>query len=225
MLLRATLKQNTQTTRVLGLVVLVSLVFIFRSMRGLQEVSPVIVQDTLASRTSASTSKASENFLYFAYASDLLESRLKAGGGPSAKLIGIGRVKGMKFAFSQESKVWRGGVADMIPSTNEEDEVWGAVYRLKAADLIGLNKQKGTNKEDPLYEQIYVKVEMSDKVVSAISFGIVDHKRLSYGAAPSPQYKECLVRGAEELGLPDEYIETLRVTKDNGSTYRRKNTC
>jgi hypothetical protein len=162
-------------------------------------------------------------FIYFAYASDLLESRLKMGGGPSAKLIGIGRVKGRKFAFSQESKVWKGGVADIVPSAN--DEVWGAVYLLKSSDEGTLNKQKGTDKADPLYEQINVSVEMNGKGIEAISYSIVNSKRLPFEAAPSPQYKECLIRGAEEQNLPKKYIAALKRIKDNGSSYRRKNVC
>jgi len=175
----------------------------------------------------STAARADGSFLYFAYASDLLESRLKAGGGKSAVKVGVGRVKKRKFAFSQESRVWRGGVADVVPSASSKDEVWGVVYRLAKDDLPSLDKQKGVDKADPLYERIAVVVEMEDggQAMEAITYSIVESKRLPFGAAPSPQYKDCLVRGAIEVGLPERYVESIQRVKDNGSTYKRKNVC
>ena len=36
------------------------------------------------------------------------------------------------------------------------------------------------------------------------------------GALPSPQYKEVILKGAVEAGLPDSYIKLLSNQSDNG---------
>jgi len=151
--------------------------------------------------------KISENFLYFACASDLLQSRLLSGGGPSAKFIGIGVIKGRRFNFTQESRVWQGGITDIVPAT-DTDEVWGAVYHLDGKDSASLNKQKGANKSDSLYERISVTVEINGQPRLARSYSVSDSKRKSKLMKPSPQYKECLIRGAEQIGLPIKYVDT-----------------
>lgn len=164
-------------------------------------------------------------FLYFAYASDLLESRLKSGGGPTARLVTVGKVKQVRFAYSQESKVWRGGVADIVPTDNDEDEVWGVVYRLADEDLPALDKQKGVGKSDPLYQRITVTVHDgdNDNELQCITYAMVPARRgSSEEYLPSKQYRTCLLQGAKQAKLPKHYIAHLQNIKDNGSTYERK---
>lgn len=164
-----------------------------------------------------------QGFLYFAYASDLLESRLKSGGGPTARLVTVGKVKQMRFAYSQESKVWRGGVADIVPTKSDEDEVWGVVYRLADEDLPALDKQKGVGKVDPLYERITVTVHGNDRELQCITYAMVPSRRVSSEEyLPSKQYRTCLLQGAKQAKLPKHYIAKLQSIKDNGSTYERK---
>lgn len=127
--------------------------------------------------------------LDFAYASDLLQTRLKSGGGPSARFVSTGFIRNYRFAYSQESKVWKGGVADIVPS--EDDVVWGVVYRLSNEDLDGMDKQKGVGKTDPLYERINVVVEREESApLKCITYSMVDARRDKKGFLPSPQYRE-----------------------------------
>lgn len=213
----------------LGLVTLLVVLFLF--MHGRPSSSDGWVRATSVQHGEAASSPRpllfdeSTEFLYFAYASDLLEERIRAGGGPSARKISIGKVSGRRFLFSQESKVWKGGVGDLVPASADES-VWGVVYKLKRSDEPGMDKQKGVNKDDPLYEKLQVLVEMPDgESVSAVSYGIVAAKRVPGGVEPSPQYKSCILNGAQTQRLPKEYIASIKRIPDNGSTYRRKNVC
>ncbi|KAH9253385.1 hypothetical protein BASA81_008736 [Batrachochytrium salamandrivorans] len=166
--------------------------------------------------------QAPNTFLYFAYASDLLESRLKSGGGPSAEFVGMGKVRYRRFAYSQESKVWKGGVADIVLSNDEGEEVYGVVYRLRDEDLSSMDKQKGVGKTNPLYERISVMVETTDGTLECISYAMVESRRDVVGFSPSIQYRKCILNGAKQAKLPKPYIKQLERIKDNGNAYERR---
>ncbi|XP_078098228.1 gamma-glutamylcyclotransferase-like isoform X1 [Mustelus asterias] len=82
-----------------------------------------------------------EGFCYFGYGSNLLRERLQLRN-PSAVQVAVGCLKGYKLAFGTCNgceSYWGGGVATIIPSP--EDDVWGVVWRLKAADRRTLDEQ------------------------------------------------------------------------------------
>ena len=123
------------------------------------------------------------------------------------------------------------GVADIYPTEDGADKVWGVVYKVSREDLRNLDKQKGVGKEDPKYQRIsvLVKEESGRAEYVALSYNIVDSKRVPAGSgtgykkfAPSIQYKSCVVNGAKENHFPPQYIRQLEEIIDNGNSYRRK---
>ena len=219
---------HTYQIYLLGLVLLILFGFVKFSRARHREGFHFQNSSLIPSSKEVSTllTKEDDEYFYFAYASDLLESRIHVGGGPSAKFVAIGKVLGRKFVYSQESKVWKGGVADIVPES-ENSAVWGVLYRLKKSDEATMDKQKGINKADPLYEKIKINVLVNGQSTPTIAttYAIVSSKRVKTGVAPSIQYRDCLIRGAIQQGLPNEYIDFLRKIPDNGSTYKRKNVC
>lgn len=195
---------------VIGMVALCALAVLAKSFA----LPPIPAAETEPAKPAPGT------FLYFAYASDLLESRLKSGGGPSAELVSVGKVRHRRFAYSQESKVWKGGVADIVP--DEDAEVYGVVYRLLDEDLPSMDKQKGVGKANPLYERISVVVETADGPLECISYAMVESRRDAAGFPPSIQYRKCIVNGAKQAKLPKPYVKQLERIQDNGNAYERR---
>ncbi|XP_072880161.1 gamma-glutamylcyclotransferase-like isoform X2 [Hemitrygon akajei] len=101
-----------------------------------------------------------EEFLYFAYGSNMLQERLQLLN-PSAMRVSVGCLKGYKLAFGKWNKRenrWGGGVATILPSP--DDEVWGVVWCLKSNDRQSLDDQEGV--QNGIYSPIEVKVQQQD---------------------------------------------------------------
>ncbi|XP_051872201.1 gamma-glutamylcyclotransferase-like [Pristis pectinata] len=146
-----------------------------------------------------------EDFLYFAYGSNMLQGRLQLLN-PSAVRVSVGCLKGYKLAFGHKNTSvtrWGGGVATIIPSPN--DEVWGVIWRLKTNDRQSLDDQEGV--QGGIYSPMEVKVEQEDMGEEIICLTYqMNHFNSSLA---SPLYKEVIVKGARESGLPAEYIKKL----------------
>jgi gamma-glutamylcyclotransferase len=152
-------------------------------------------------------------FLYFAFGSNLDEARLTLHC-PSARLVGAARLPDHRLAFSIESKnTWHGGVADIRPAPG--DHVWGALWVIDGADSRELDDQEGVFRDPPAYGRVTVEVETpAGDRVRCRSYQVVspDPK----GFAPSPAFRETIVRGARAVGLPAEYVARLEALPDNG---------
>lgn len=112
----------------------------------------------------------------------------------------------------------------MVPGGGN-DRVYGVLFRVGNEEYDLLAESKGANKVDPVYEKVKVEVRlgMEEEYKDVATFTVVQGKRGEGDVPPSVQYKECLVRGAEEQGLPEDYVaRVLKAVKDNGSAYRRK---
>lgn len=163
--------------------------------------------------TEESSTDPTAPFLYFAFGSNLDIERLRMHC-PSARLVSIARLAEHRLAFSIESKRnWHGGVADIRPSTG--GEVWAALWLIDAAEGGPLDEQEGVFREPPAYRRVTVEVTTpAGDVVRCRSYQVVapDPK----GFAPSPAYKQTILRGARALGLPAGYVADLERLVDNG---------
>lgn len=152
-------------------------------------------------------------FLYFAFGSNLDADRMHIHC-PSARLITTARLADYRLAFTLESKRnWHGGVADVRPSAG--DEVWGALWLIAAGESRALDEQEGVFRDPPAYRRIAVELETAggDRV-RCRSYQVVTPD--ATGFAPSPAYKQTVLRGARALGLPAAYIAQLETIADNG---------
>lgn len=152
-------------------------------------------------------------FLYFAYGSNLSAARL-ALHAPSARLVSIARLPDFTLGFSIESKrTWLGGVADLLHTP--DDEVWGALWVIDPAESNALDTQEGVFREPPAYRRMTVEVvtPAGDRV-RCRTYQVVSPDL--GGFLPSPAYRETILAGAIEVGLPEPYIAGLRTIRDNG---------
>ena len=141
---------------------------------------------------------------YFAYGSNMYEPKMR-GICPSAKVVGVARLPGYRLTFPRQSDRWRGGVAGLEKAPDEE--VWGVLYEIDEADVHKLDRWEGVPKR---YKRRTVKVKLRE--------GNAEVEAFTYFAKPEPggpfrptrEYLDHIVRGAEQHGLPAEYIEKLK---------------
>jgi hypothetical protein len=152
-------------------------------------------------------------FHYFGFGSNLDAGRLRIHC-PSAELVSIARLDGYRLAFTLESKRnWLGGVADILETPNAE--VWGALWSIVEAESEELDRQEGLFRDPPAYRRLNVEVATpAGDLVACRSYQVAAPDLA--GHAPSPAYKETLLRGARTLGLPADYIASLEALQHNG---------
>lgn len=152
-------------------------------------------------------------FLYFAFGSNLDEARLHIHC-PSARFVSAARLADHRLAFTIESRnTWHGGVGDILPSPG--DEVWGALWIIGGEDSRALDEQEGVFRDPPAYRRYRVSVETSaGDLVTCRAYQVVTPTL--EGIAPSPAYKDTILRGARAIGLPEAYIARLEIIEDNG---------
>ncbi len=134
---------------------------------------------------------------YFAYGSNLSTPRLRARV-PSARLLSVGYLPGHRLAF-HKAGIDGSAKCDVVRTHTPSDRVYGAVFRLDAAELPRLDEAEG-----PRYER-------RDEALFTIGgepLTAFTYKALHIDSALQPYtwYKEHVLRGALEQGLPADYI-------------------
>ena len=153
------------------------------------------------------------DFLYFAFGSNLDQRRLHLHC-PSAALIAPARLAGHRLAFSIESaNTWHGGVADIVPAPGQA--VWGVLWAISGQHSRPLDEQEGVFRDPPAYKRYRVTVTTpAGDEVTCRSYQVVSPNLEGY--APSPAYRETLLRGASAARLPAAYVARLEAIADNG---------
>ncbi|XP_056640476.1 gamma-glutamylcyclotransferase-like [Diorhabda sublineata] len=159
--------------------------------------------------------------IYFAYGSNLLSKRIHHMN-PNAVRWGKGILKNYALDFGNYSTFWKGCAATIVEKPG--NEVWGALWELNDVDFENLDKQEGVHLN--IYRPIIVDIETPDgKIIKCKSYQQVnkyeeiDLTKLPEDRRPSPAYLNVIVQGAEETGLPNEYINFLKTVVTNSTTY------
>uniref|UniRef100_A0A3B4U9F2 Gamma-glutamylcyclotransferase a n=1 Tax=Seriola dumerili TaxID=41447 RepID=A0A3B4U9F2_SERDU len=168
----------------------------------------------LSTGTSVAISKmsgvASGRFMYFAFGSNLLKERLQLTN-PSASFCTTGRLKDYELNFGlweqHVENAWHGGVAtiEFCPGA----EVWGVIWTLSNENLTSLDNQEGVNLG--MYSPLEVPVDTDKGLILCRTYQMNNF----HACAPSPQYKQVVCLGAEQNGLPVEYLKRLEVIQTN----------
>jgi gamma-glutamylcyclotransferase (GGCT)/AIG2-like uncharacterized protein YtfP len=121
------------------------------------------------------------------------------------RFVGPARLDHFRLLFLRRSVRWKAGAADVVPE--EGAATWGALYEVSNADLDALDGKEFTAEGG--YRRRTVEVETSDgERHEAITYEVVTKEPREL--APKPEYVELLIRGAQERGLPVEWIEVLK---------------
>lgn len=172
--------------------------------------------------------KMGSRFYYFGFGSNLLENRIKIQN-KSAVRVGVGKLKNFRLDFADASadekyysKTWNGCPATIIE--NQGLTVYGAVWQIETKDLDELDRQEGV--ECGIYEPLEVKVLINDdEEIPCRTYQLVhnppsplDPENRPFERQPSKTYLNVILNGAEETGLPEDYVSFLRSFKHNGKT-------
>lgn len=139
----------------------------------------------------------SNEILYFAYGSNMATSRMQQRI-PDAQVVGVAVLRGWKLVWDKISK---DGSGKANLQSASQSETWGVLYRLPETALTHLDRIEGN------YQRHTVEVETNDgEKIEAITY--ISEKR-DEALLPFPDYKEFVIKGAQEHGLPDAYIAQI----------------
>jgi gamma-glutamylcyclotransferase len=138
---------------------------------------------------------------YFAYGSSMEHNQMSRERCAGALFLGPARLAGFWFVFDGFSPRWKGAMANVVPSP--EDEVWGGLFEITEYHLRSLDQYLGCPK---IYTRSIFEIErlgMKDKVKSWVYL-----REPQAAGFPSKGYLAAVLKGARDCILPESYIET-----------------
>jgi gamma-glutamylcyclotransferase (GGCT)/AIG2-like uncharacterized protein YtfP len=159
-----------------------------------------------------------EKIFVFCYGSNMMTKRLQSRIQPIKK-IGVAELSGYKFTFNKKSK--DGSVKANLLKGTTTDKVWGVVFEIKNSQKYILDKIEGKGKG---YKDRKVIVTFGDGTQkTAYAYISSDNKFWDSSLFPYDWYKEYVVKGANEHGLPNPYITLLNSFKSIQDTDSERN--
>ncbi len=145
---------------------------------------------------------------YFAYGSNMLESRLTiASRAPSAEFSGIGILDGYKLFFHKVGKDGS-GKCNIMKTGFAGDRVYGVIYELLEDEFIALDKEEDIQRGGYCRKQISVhSLEADSKVVVEAYFANFDF--IDNEVLPFDWYRALILAGACHHKLPYGYVESI----------------
>ena len=141
--------------------------------------------------------------IYFAYGSNTSVRRLRSRV-PSATRIGVGRLADHELSFRKRS---RDGSAKCDIPRSEGQQVLGVLFEIDAGEEEALDRFEGCGKG---YRKRYVQVsDPGGHDVGAFTY-YADSEYVDTTLKPYTWYVEHVLRGAEEAGLPESYVDEIQ---------------
>ncbi|XP_015371972.1 PREDICTED: gamma-glutamylcyclotransferase-like isoform X2 [Diuraphis noxia] len=156
-------------------------------------------------------------FMYFAYGSNMLAQRIHIQN-PTAVRIGTGKLNAFRLDFNTFSRFWDGCPSTVVP--DPEEHVWGVLWRLNTSDLSSLDRQEGVDKKLYVPFEVNIVTPNGDNILSRCYMLVnqpVKQIPLPLERRPSKAYLETILLGANESGLPFDYLQYLSKILDNGN--------
>ena len=145
--------------------------------------------------------------LYFAYGSNMLSRRLQHSTRvPSAIAVAVGFITGHKLTFDKRSKDGS-GKCDAEATGAPDDRVYGVIYQLETEAKAKLDCVEGLGHG---YAEKRVHVVQDTNTVEAVMYYAT---KKDASLHPYHWYKEYVVAGAREHGLPPDYLSLLKKVK------------
>lgn len=134
--------------------------------------------------------------LYFAYGSNMLEQRLKDRV-KSAEFFSSAWIRGWEVRFHKRS-IDGSGKADLVQTGDLEDIVHGVVYQFDPNERDALNEaERGYDRA-----AIQVHTDSGDRDVTTY---LARRGRIDESLKPYTWYRDLILCGAEQHGLPEDY--------------------
>ena len=144
---------------------------------------------------------------YFAYGSNMESATLRGRRGVSWRRALPARAAGWRIVFDKPPLVSVGhAFANLV--ADPASEVLGVAYEVSAADLDHIELTEGVRIGN--YARVDVAVVPLAEPGAAVVAATLVSERRDPTLRPSDRYMACLIAGAEEHGLPPEWIAFLR---------------
>ncbi|XP_046446169.1 gamma-glutamylcyclotransferase-like [Daphnia pulex] len=150
-------------------------------------------------------------YFYFSYGSNMLKERIQIND-PNAKPYAAARLDDFRLEFNYRSLRWMGAVATIVETHG--CHLWGVVWIKNNDTITSLDDQEGVHQG--IYKPLTVKVTtvngetLNCRCYQQICEWEVDRR-------PSVVYKNIMIKGAKENGVPEDYIKNnLENIEDNG---------
>jgi len=118
----------------------------------------------------------------------------------------VAQAKDVDLSFNFPSRWWGGRVAGLIDQ--KDTVVWGRLYEIPAVDWPVIQHKEGVITGMAVERSITVLVD--GKETQATTF-TTSPQRASLEGPLSERYINTLIKGAEQAGLPADYVSSLRV--------------
>lgn len=141
-----------------------------------------------------------DQVLVFSYGSNMSTERIRQRT-PSAIAVTTGYVLGRTLKWHKPSTDGS-SKCDMAPAAGSE-RIWGVVFTVNAAEKLALDRAEGLG---TAYEEEAVQVHTSDGVIAVTAYVAL---RSCSGLQPWDWYKQYVLDGAREHGLPDDHIRMI----------------
>jgi gamma-glutamylcyclotransferase (GGCT)/AIG2-like uncharacterized protein YtfP len=142
---------------------------------------------------------------YFAYGSNMLAQRLQARC-TSARALGLAFIEGFELEFSKKSKD-NSGKATLVESSNPLARVFGVVYQIADCEIEALDKIEGRGQGYEREQVLVVLHPDGGKIPVTTYIGVTGY--LDQTLQPYDWYMDLIVKGAEQQGLPLDYLHAL----------------
>ena len=138
--------------------------------------------------------------LYFGYGSNMSRNRIEERLG-RVERRGPASVPGWRLAFHKWSRDGS-GKCDAVFTGNPADRLWGALDRLSDHQMTTLDRLELG------YDRRAVEVSCEGRIETAMLY-VARDARIDPRLRPYRWYKDFVLAGARELGLPPEYIACI----------------
>lgn len=137
----------------------------------------------------------------FAYGSNMMSARLRYRV-PTCAVVGIARLEKYQLRFHKRS-VDRSGKCNAFFTGHAADAVLGVVYEIPENEKRALDRAEGVGVG---YHEECLGVVMSDGALIEARTYLADLTHIDERLKPYSWYKDFVVSGAHEHGLPADYI-------------------
>lgn len=142
--------------------------------------------------------------LYFAYGSNMCSGRLVRRV-PSAVPLFVAALRGYRLRFHKRSNDGS-GKANAFRTDNENDVIWGVVFRLVEGEKPQLDEAEGLSL-GYVEEWIDVADELGNAHSALVYLAAASH--INDSLQPYTWYKRFVVEGARQHSLPEPYVAAL----------------
>ena len=154
--------------------------------------------------------------VYFAYGSNMCESRLKSPNrAPSADCKAVAQLSAYALRWHKKSNDGS-GKADAWHTGNNQDVIWGVLFAMSDGDKVQLDKaEKG-------YHEVQITVRQTDGSDCQALTYVANSGEVDDSLKPYTWYKRLVVEGARQHQLPPSYVASIdaMAAKDDPNSAR-----